>query len=189
MYHETYVRMIPRGPHHVFSFWEMGPDVLEKVKGHHGGGETAAQPVLRLYSIGPDKGKKPRRIGDIALSAGVQSHYVRVPESGRAYRLELGVMTQSGRFVPVCRSNETVTPRARVQKARDSEHRGADTRKLIDFSLLSGRSIAEADSDSGLLFSEDDGSLAVEPDSDLAGQRPTASSWSGLQLTLENAAR
>lgn len=191
MYHETYVRMIPRGPHHVFSFWEMTPEDFEKVKGTGGEdpGKSAGQPVMRLYSIGPDKGKKPRRIGDVSIMAGVHSHYVQVPESGRRYRAELGVMTQSGRFIPVCRSNEAVTPRARVKKTAENGKIAGDARKLIDFSLLSGRMIAEADRDSETLFTEDDGLFAVEAGDEGATPRTTISSWCGRQLTQGTSAQ
>lgn len=174
LYHETYVRMIPRGPHHVFSFWEIGGDDIRKVKDHPSG--PAEQPVLRLYAINHKGGKKAgagmttQRIGNIAVPPGIRSHYVRVPESGLTYRMDLGIMTPSGRFISVCQSNEAATPRARVAPAKTTgtgRQNGPEEtaiRKLIDFSLLSGRMIAEADRPSGTLFIDGDEPFAVEPD-------------------------
>lgn len=193
LYNETYLRMIPRGPHHIFSFWEIGGEMLEKVKEISGGraGEPDMKPVLRLYAVGPKQGKKAgppmHRVGDISVPPGIHSHYIRVPESGLTYRIDLGVMTASGRFITLCQSNNAATPRARVQKATDTgndngrrpgDSGGIGTQKLIDFSLLSGKMIEEAGPGQGLLFMDQDEPLAVEPGSDTTpGQGATVSSW------------
>jgi hypothetical protein len=194
LYNETYLRMIPRGPHHIFSFWEIGGAELEKVKGISEGhaGEPAVQPVLRLYAVKSKSGKKSgpagaHRIGDIAVPPGIQSHYIRVPESGLTYRIDLGVRTSSGRFITLCQSNEAATPRARVQLKNDGRHlndrEGIATQELIDFSLLSGKMIEEAGRDPESLFMDKDGPLSVEPCHDAApGQGSTISSWWGTSF-------
>jgi hypothetical protein len=203
LYHETYLRTIPRGPHHIFSFWELGPEALQKA-GEASPGLTdnaAAQPVLRLYSIDPGGKRDPsvRCVGDIPLAPETRSLYIRVPESGRTYRLDIGVMTSSGRYLTLCQSNDAATPRARVQDVRVQDARAhtnpraagrrstgsADTRKLIDFSLRSGKTVAETEDDRRPVFTEFDEVFAVEPENGAdpqaglrAGQgKPTASSW------------
>jgi hypothetical protein len=191
LYNETYLRMIPRGPHYIFSFWEIGGADLEKVQrtGDAGEGQGSPQPVLRLYTVGRKPGKKAgqevRRIGDIHVPPGAHSHYVRVPESGLTYRMDLGIVTSAGTFVPVCRSNETATPCGRVGtviEGRQNPGSWTRTGKLIDFSLLSGKMVAEADRGQPLLLIDEDDPFALEPCEDVsspafAAGKGSTSSW------------
>jgi hypothetical protein len=154
LYNETYLRMIPRDPYHVFSFWEIAGDDLKKnpVVSPYGVGDSVPpQQVLRLYSLGaPKSGSGERRLDDIAVSPGTTSRYVCVPESGRSYKMELGFVTSSDGYVTLCQSNEVAMPEARVGKASLNETLSQSgptviaTQKLIDFSLCSGKVIQES---------------------------------------------
>jgi hypothetical protein len=92
LYHETYLRVIPRDPWQLFSFWEIA----------EGSSVPGGAPLLRLYET--DTGNGDKIIGDYAVGKGTRSQYIRMPRPGRRYRLEYGVAT-SDRFLPLCSSN------------------------------------------------------------------------------------
>jgi hypothetical protein len=135
MYNETYLRVLPRDPYRVFSFWEITGETHK---------DTASPAILRLYEVsGRSGGRKQQEkpVGDIVVSDKIHSQYICVPEPGLRYRLEYG-SASSGRFVPLCSSNEVTMPAARIHASRGGR-KGvrAETKKLIDFSA---RSIAVA---------------------------------------------
>jgi hypothetical protein len=125
LYHETYLRVFPQDPYRLFSFWEIAGDALATVKNSPPGDA----PLLRLYET------DGKTITDFAVEKGTHSQYVRVPEPGRRYRLEYGVES-SGRFMPLCSSNEVAVPAARVHELRGKGKLRVrvDTEKLTDFS-------------------------------------------------------
>lgn len=131
MYNETYLRVLPRDPYRLFSFWEITGEVHE---------DAASPAILRLYEVSGRSGDRKRDekpVGDIAVRNRIHSQYIRVPEPGLRYRLEYGI-SPAGRFVPLCSSNEVTMPAARIQAPKGGR-KGvrADTKKLIDFSAHS----------------------------------------------------
>jgi hypothetical protein len=121
-YHETYIRVIPRDPHLLFSFWEIaaGPGVA---------------PHLRLYET--DSGDGGTIIGDYAVEQGARSRYIRVPHPGRRYRLVFGTGA-AGRFVPLCSSNEVTAPAGHMRHplslTKENRVRPAAAEALAGFS-------------------------------------------------------
>jgi hypothetical protein len=140
LYHETYLRVLPRDPSLVFSYWEIAGDTLERIKNSFPGStENASPPLLRLYEISAGSGRKQgeKAVGDIAIGKGTFSQYIRVPEPGHRYRIEYGITTQNGTFVPFCSSNPVDVPAARIHTAVAGTMFKADTGKLIEFSARS----------------------------------------------------
>jgi hypothetical protein len=100
LYHETYIRVIPRDPHLLFSFWEIAQS-------------HAGAPRLRLYEM--DSGDTGTIIGDYVIEKGTRSRYIRVPHPGRRYRLVFGTGAPD-LFVPQCSSNEVTAPAAHLHE-------------------------------------------------------------------------
>jgi hypothetical protein len=117
LYHETYLRILPRDPYGFFSFWEIAPDSLKAIAEKIPAGAATASPLLRLYER--DGSAHEKTIGDIPVEKEIRSGYFRVPEPGRRYRLEYGFASPDG-FIPLCSSNEIAVPAARGPKVRDS---------------------------------------------------------------------
>jgi hypothetical protein len=128
LYHETYLRIIPRDPHLLFSFWEIAA----------GPAGMGGAPLLRLYE--KDTGGGEKIIGDYTVEKEARSRYIRVPHPGRRYRLVFGTGT-TGRFMPLCSSNEVMAPAGRIHKplslTRGNRGRLAAAEALSGFSALS----------------------------------------------------
>jgi hypothetical protein len=122
LYHETYLRVIPRDPFSLYSFWEIA----------EGSSVPGGAPLLRLYETDSEK-----IMGDYAVIKGARSQYIRVPEPGRRYRLEYGIATPD-RFIPLCSSNEITAPAGRVQEpltlTKDNKDRHTAAEVLLGFS-------------------------------------------------------
>ncbi|MGA2506001.1 MAG: DUF4912 domain-containing protein [Chitinispirillaceae bacterium] len=123
LYHETYLRVLPQDPYRLFSFWEVAAATA-----------GTASPLLRLYET--DSNAQGKKIGDILVEKGARSQYIRVPRPGHRYRLEYG-SAPSGRFVPLCSSNEVAVPAARILGLEENVkgQMRLDAEKLTDFSV------------------------------------------------------
>jgi hypothetical protein len=139
LYHETYLRVIPLDPWRLFSFWVVTPNTSETI-------EKTCPPLLRLYET------DGKTVTDYTVEKGTHSQYIRVPEPGLRYRLEYGI-SLSGRFVPLCASNEVAVPAAGVRELKVNMKKGgqADTEALIGFSARS-LTVAAAPDDSAADF-------------------------------------
>jgi hypothetical protein len=124
LYHETYLRVLPQDPYRLFSFWEVDASTAG----------TASPPLLRLYET--DSNAQEKKIGDFIVEKGTHSQYVRVPRPGHRYRLEYG-SAPSGRFVPLCSSNDVTVPAARIRElvGKVKGPTRLHTEKLTDFSV------------------------------------------------------
>jgi hypothetical protein len=124
LYHETYLRVIPRDPLRLFSFWEIASPPAPD-----------GTPFLRLYET--DTGKGDKIIGDFAVGKNARSQYIRVPCPGRRYRVEYGI-SASDRFLPLCSSNSVEGPAGQIRKARpltnSNNRRQAAAEALINYS-------------------------------------------------------
>ena len=141
MYNETYLRVMPRDPYHLFTFWEISPDKFERAKKTVPDfSETTTRQLLRLYEVtAQGAGRRhDRPLDDIAVEEGKYSRYIRVPQPGCSYRIDYGLAASSGAFVPLCHSREVAMPAARVHEAISEKWVRADTGKLSDFSVRSG---------------------------------------------------
>ena len=139
MYHEPYVRVMPRDPGHMFAFWEQGPEIAEKTPPTALAAAQPLHPVLRVYEIVHSrKGEQAARfVGDIPLEKNVRSQYIRVPQSGATYRVELGECDESGRYSALVASNDVAMPDTRVHDSAPNPGFKADTAKLIELSARS----------------------------------------------------
>jgi hypothetical protein len=122
LYHETYLRVIPRDPWRLFSFWEIA----------EGTSVPVGAPLLRLYETDSEK-----IMGDYTVRKGARSQYIEVPEPGRRYRLEYGIAA-ADRYVPLCSSNEITAPAGRVHEPLTLTIENRDRRAAAD--VLTGLS-------------------------------------------------
>jgi hypothetical protein len=127
LYHETYLRIIPRDPWRLFSFWEIAAPPAA--------GEA---PRLRLYET--DNRNREKLVGNFTVEKNSGSRYISVPNPGRHYRLEYGVVSRD-RYTAVCHSNDVAAPAGRIQDPRQKpRHTAAET--LIGFSAQALQSAA-----------------------------------------------
>jgi hypothetical protein len=136
-YNETYLRVMPRDAAHFFSFWEMTPKTLGRMKKTNPTiSLKTAYPNLRVYEVRYGGGKQRVVVEDIPVKSGEMSRYISVPNPGSTYKVELGLRKKSGAFVPICGSDTVTLPSARIQAGEPMRHFKADTEALIRQSLL-----------------------------------------------------
>jgi hypothetical protein len=74
----------------------------------------APRSVLRLFATKATPDERPLEIADFLLEEDETSRYIPVPRQGVPYRLEWGVATGAGEFIPLCSSNEVKPPDATI---------------------------------------------------------------------------
>jgi hypothetical protein len=137
MYHETYIRIMPQNARHLFSFWEMAPAAIKKIKKTNPEYSQSSASMLRVFEVlqaGTPR-EEHRPAGDFPLEKGVGSRYISVPEPGRTYRAELGFRSPSGEFVSICGSRAVTFPPGRIQKGEAAPGGTTDTEALLRQSL------------------------------------------------------
>lgn len=100
--------LLARDPWTLFAHWEISPVRRVEVLRSLGEEGEHAQEILRLY----ETGRIPHTSRDIMLAPGAGRAQVEVEHPGRPYRVEVGLRTASGRFVPLAASNVASTPAA-----------------------------------------------------------------------------
>src|SRR5262249_12615719 len=102
------VVLLARDPWWLFAHWEISSvERVEALRDLGSEGEGVRE-VLRVH--GPDGDGLPS--WDIELEPGAQRIHFRVEHPGRAYRVEVGLRTRTGRFVALMSSNVVTTPAA-----------------------------------------------------------------------------
>jgi hypothetical protein len=101
--------LLARDPHWLFAFWEITPESrVSALRTLGAEGEGAAE-VLRLYDT-DDDGARLDAVADVELPPGADSWHLEAVRAGRAFAVEIGLRTGSGRFVSLVRSNVARTP-------------------------------------------------------------------------------
>jgi len=134
LYNETYMCAIPRDPHWLYVYWEISGKKLNEIRISVGDYLfTKAKRVLRLLDIS-DNGEITKNHIDIEIDEFVNNKYIKVPQSGRTYIIEYGILFEDGRlFLPV-RSNVLSIPRERVSQILDEEWSSVTSPELIHLS-------------------------------------------------------
>jgi hypothetical protein len=107
-YGQSRVVLVAREPWSLFAHWDIQPvRRVEVLRGLGVEGEHAEE-VLRLYDI-----LAPHiSFRDLVLAPGAARAHLDVADAGRTYRVEVGLRTSTGRFVPLATSNLATTPTA-----------------------------------------------------------------------------
>jgi uncharacterized protein len=113
-YDEPYLYALVKNPHWIFLFWETTDERMQLAYATLGctGVEGVTRRVLRLMDITDINfnGANAWRTYDTAIDAVADNWYLKVPEPGRDYLVELGLLHLDGRFAPVLTSNMVSTP-------------------------------------------------------------------------------
>jgi len=136
-YNETYMRAIPRDPQWVFAFWEISDETRRDLRSNIGeSGFASAKRIVRLLDVTDIayNGSNAERYVDIEINEFANNWYIQVPESGRSYVVELGMLTTTGRFFCAVRSNVVTMPNIGVSQLQDEEWATVSTDELIRMS-------------------------------------------------------
>lgn len=113
-YGEDRVVVMVKDPWWLFAYWEIQPATERAARGQLLPNEVAGlQTVLRVYDVtGFTASAAPTNVlTDIALSAMASNWYIPLQAPERVVVIEIGLLTQGGRFITLARSNRVTTPR------------------------------------------------------------------------------
>ncbi len=112
-YGEDRLVLMVRDPWWLYAYWEIRPDTERAVRQQLQPDEVAGlQSVLRVAEITgrTQSGDTPHRTFDIRLSGMATNWYIQTNAPNRTFLAELGLLTKTGRFLPLARSNQVTTP-------------------------------------------------------------------------------
>jgi hypothetical protein len=122
-YGDHHIVAMVKDPWWIYAYWEIQSHIEREVRRRLAPEEVVGlQPVLRVYDVtdlplapGGSPGDFPdqpaHRTFDVALAGMAMSWYVRTDAPGRAFILDIGLLTRQGRFIALARSNRVATPR------------------------------------------------------------------------------
>jgi hypothetical protein len=113
--------LVPRDPWWVFVFWEITRARREQALAALGAEADRVRPMLRIFDVTfvDPRGSNASLSFDVDVPHGVESWYVNVGRPAASYCAEVGLRTESGRFLPLVRSNVVATPRATPSPDRE----------------------------------------------------------------------
>ncbi len=122
-YGDNKVVLMCRDPWTLFSYWEIRKDVEDSVMGEiHRAGLAYEKSILRVYDLtGLEPGVMPEASFDFELRNFATSWYIHAPEAGRVWMVDIGIMTTSGKFFLLSRSNVVTAPRDGMSEVHDEE--------------------------------------------------------------------
>lgn len=122
-YGDTRIVLMARDPYWIFAYWEVTDDRRMQVEREASASWNNMRKVLRVYDVtGKDfNGHNANRYFDIDINADANSWYINVGAPDRAWCVDLGVITSSGKFILIARSNIVTTPRDSASDIIDEE--------------------------------------------------------------------
>ena len=105
--------LLVRDPYWVHVYWEISREALLRAKGVLKDEFYDAKSILRVHDVtGVDfDGTNSNSHSDIPVEGGATNWYINTRVPNRSYCVEIGLLSRSGRFVLLARSNQVTTPR------------------------------------------------------------------------------
>jgi hypothetical protein len=123
-YGETKIALLPRDTRWIYAYWEIDKTRKEEVKRKLGEKIFSRSNLnLRFYDVTDIifNGKNAHRQFDVKVDSEIGNWYFQVPESGRYYLSEIGVLTEKGKFIALARSNVVSLPKGKISEIADEE--------------------------------------------------------------------
>lgn len=138
-YGVTEAYLLPRDPHWMFIYWEITDETRQSVMSRHGADIfSRCRSVIRVYDVTGVNfdGSNAVSHTDIPIMLEARRWYVNVPESGRSYCCDIGLVGQDGAFITLVRSNHVSLPAGRISNVSDEKWMSvsADFEKLLQLS-------------------------------------------------------
>jgi hypothetical protein len=122
-YEEDRIALLVRDPYWVHAYWDITRETLARAQAALGEGWPEAKSILRVYDVtGVDfDGSNANSYFDVPLTGGASNWYINVQVPNRAYCVEIGLLSLTGEFVVLARSNVVATPRDVPSDLTDEE--------------------------------------------------------------------
>ncbi|MBI3319098.1 MAG: DUF4912 domain-containing protein [Candidatus Omnitrophica bacterium] len=123
-YGDHRIVLMVKDPWWLYAYWEIQPRIERQVRNQLAPEEAGGlRSVLRVYDVtnlpdasgattGREIPQQPARSWcDIILSGLASSWYIHTNAPNRSFIVDIGLLTRTGRFLPLARSNRVTTPR------------------------------------------------------------------------------
>ena len=140
-YGDNKIVLLVRDPWWVYAYWEIQKnreeDITRKIEKS---GEKAVKSILRVYDVTDVNfnGKNAHSFFDIELKGLASSWYINVGSPGRAWVVDIGIVSNKGNFYLLARSNVAKTPRYGMSDQLDAEWMAPEEDFWKMFSLSGG---------------------------------------------------
>jgi hypothetical protein len=113
--------LLVRDPFWLHACWDVTRQSVQRARAAMAEHWHTARPVLRLLEVdsGTTTSSAERVVRDIEVHGGVKNWYVDVMDPPKSYRVDLGYLSNSGRFYTLARSNAVKTPQPGASDAID----------------------------------------------------------------------
>jgi len=129
-YGVTEAYLLPRDPFWLFLYWEITENSIKSLKAQHGQDIFKnSKSVVRVYDvtgIAAFDGGNAHGHYDVPVALEARSWYLNVPESGKSYVCDLGLLAPDGRFIVIARTNAVALPAGRVSDVTDEKWMSVD---------------------------------------------------------------
>ncbi len=130
-YGDNHIFIMVRDPYWIYAYWEIQKERQEVALNQLGGDWSAVKSILRVYDTS-DRSNRPVFF-NIDLSGLAKTWYIE-GQPNRSYVVEIGLLHNDGRFIPLAKSNEVTTPRAWMSEIIDEEWMCVDFEKMYALS-------------------------------------------------------
>lgn len=170
-----------RGPFWLHATWDLTPAGVQRAQAALGQDWHSAKPILRLIQLSSagSSTSSERIARDIPIHGGVKNWFIDVNKPPQTYRIEIGYLSERGKFFCLARSNTVTTPPAQNGDSLDT-HWGDIALDVEKIYALSGG--GDASSDLQELFEE----KTQRPLSNLAANGHVALSIDGILAPYKN---
>lgn len=124
-YGKTESFLLPKDPAWMFLFWDIITDTYEFIRSQFGQDIFGkSKSVIRVYDvteISNFDGTNAKTFFDIPVVLDAGSWYINVPEGGKRYICDLGIVTPSNQFILLSRSNATTIPPGKMSDVVDEK--------------------------------------------------------------------
>jgi hypothetical protein len=115
--------LMVRDPYWIHVYWDVSGQSLREARAVFGDEREGVRTILRVYDVtGVDfDGGNAHSYFDIGTDEGSNNWYINTPAAGRTYCVDVGLISPSGRFVVLARSNRATTPRDMPSDSTEDE--------------------------------------------------------------------
>lgn len=146
-YGDTRIVAMVRDPYWIHTYWEVTEPAIAGLRRELGPSAwEASRMILRVYDISGLNAEEAAAVSfnpslaaryfDIVINPYTNNWYIDVGAPNRSYCIDLGILTQDGRFIRLARSNPVTTPRAGLSEIIDEEWLTLD--EIYGFTLRRG---------------------------------------------------
>jgi hypothetical protein len=113
-YGDDRIVLMVKDPWWLYAYWEIQPSTERSARSQLLPHEVAGlQSILRVYDVTGIEfpSQSAHRSFDISLSGLATNWYIHTDAPNRSFIVDIGLLTKSGRFLPLARSNQVTAPR------------------------------------------------------------------------------